>query len=69
MEQSPKFFPCTDSRISVELMMNADGFGGILAIAQQESEYWFSVGWFKTEAGAIRSAKRQLSRLGYTLNA
>lgn len=60
---------CTDSRISVTLMFNADGFDGILAVAEIDGEYWFSVGRFKTEAGAIRSAKKQLARLGYTLNA
>ena len=50
-------------------MINADGFGGILAVAKQENEYWFTIGWFKTEKGAIRSAKKQLARLGYELNA
>lgn len=60
---------CKNSNKAVELMMNADGFGGILAIATQENEYWFTVGWYKTENGAIRSAKKQLSRLGYELNA
>lgn len=54
---------------ALELMENADGFGGILAIATQENEYWFTVGWYKTEKGAIRSAKKQLARLGYELNA
>lgn len=60
---------CTDTSKSVTLMFNADGFGGILAVANQDREYWFTIGWFKTEAGAIRSAKRKLARLGYTLNA
>lgn len=50
-------------------MINADGFGGILAIAQQDGEFWFTVGWYKTEKGAIRSAKKQLANLGYELNA
>ena len=60
---------CKNSDKAVEFMMNADGFGGILAIATQDKEYWFTVGWYKTEKGAIRSAKKQLSRLGYELNA
>lgn len=60
---------CNNSNKAVELMMDADGFGGILAIATQENEYWFTVGWYKTEKGAIRSAKKQLARLGYELNA
>lgn len=50
-------------------MMNADGFNGILAVATQENEYWFTVGWYKTEKGAVRSAKKQLARLGYELDA
>ena len=60
---------CTDSRISVTLMFNADGFDGILAVAEIDGEYWFSVGWFKTEAGAVRSARRQFACHGYTLDA
>ena len=60
---------CTDTRKSVEMMFNADGFGGILVAAMQDGEYWFTIGWFETEAGAVRSAKRQLANLGYTLNA
>lgn len=60
---------CTDTRKSVTLMKDADGFGGILAVANEDGEYWFTIGWYKTEAGAIRSAKRQLAALGYTLNA
>ena len=60
---------CTDSRTSIEMMMNADSCGSILVVACQDGEYWFSVGWFKTEAGAIRSARRQLAALNYTLNA
>ena len=60
---------CTDSRISVNMMLNADSFGGILAVACIDDEYWFTIGWFKTEAGAIRSARRQLAGHNYTLNA
>lgn len=62
-----KTLTCTDPRISVNLMMDADGFGGILAIASLEDEYWFTIGWYKTEAGAIRSARKQLASHGYTL--
>ncbi len=58
-----------DSRISVDKMLNADGCGGILAVACIDGEYWFTLGWYKTQAGAIRSAKRQLASHGYTLNA
>ena len=64
-----KTITCTDTRISVVIMMNANGFDSHLVVAQIDGEYWFSVGWFKTEAGAIRSARRQLASLGYTLNA
>lgn len=60
---------CTDPRKSVQMMMDADSLGRILVAAMQEGEYWFTIGWYKTEAGAIRSAKKQLARLGYTLNA
>lgn len=69
MEQNRKQIFCTESRISVVIMTNADGFGTSLVIAEQEGEYWFTIGWYKTEAGAIRGAKKQLSALGYTLNA
>ena len=64
-----KTLTCTDNRISVTMMFNADGADGILAVAQIEGEYWFTLGWFKTETGAVRSARRQLSSHGYTLNA
>lgn len=50
-------------------MMNADGQGRILVCAQQDNEYWFTIGWYKTEAGAIRGARKQLAALGYELNA
>ena len=60
---------CKNSDKSVRFHENADGFGGILAIAQQDGEFWFTVGWYKTEKGAIRSAKKQLANLGYELNA
>ena len=64
-----KKISCTDTRISATLMFDADGFGGILVIAEIENEYWFTIGWFKTEAGAIRSARRQFAAHNYTLNA
>lgn len=60
---------CKDSSKSVEFMENADGQGRILAIACEDGEYWFTLGWYKTEAGAVRSARKQLAALGYTLNA
>ena len=60
---------CTDIRISATLMFNANGDGGILVVAEVENEYWFTIGWFKTEAGAIRSARRQFAAHNYTLNA
>ena len=49
--------------------MMADASGRILAAAMQEGEYWFTIGWYKTEAGAIRGARKQLAALGYELNA
>lgn len=51
------------------MMMDADTMGRILAVATQDGEYWFTLGWYKTEAGAVRSARKQLAALGYTLNA
>lgn len=60
---------CTDTRKAVEMMMDADTMGRILAVATQDGEYWFTLGWYKTEAGAVRSARKQLAALGYTLNA
>lgn len=53
--------------ISIEMIENADGFGGILTMALQDGEYWFTVGWYKTIANAKRGAAKQLARLGYTL--
>lgn len=52
--------------ISIEMIENADGFGGILTMALQDGEYWFTVGWYKTIANAKRGAAKQLARLGYT---
>lgn len=46
-----------------------DNDGSILAMAQQDGEYWFSIGYFKTLAGAKRSATKQMAALGYTFNA
>lgn len=48
------------------MIENADGFGGILTMALQDGEYWFTVGWYKTIANAKRGAAKQLARLGYT---
>lgn len=64
-----KTYNCKNSDKAVTFMFDADGQGRILAIATQEGEYWFSVGWYKTEANAIRASRKQLSALGYTLNA
>ena len=52
--------------ISIEMIENADGFGGILTMALQDGEYWFTVGWYKTIANAKRGAAKQLAKLGYT---
>ena len=52
--------------ISIEMIENADGFGGILTMATQYGEYWFTVGWYKSIANAKRGAAKQLARLGYT---
>lgn len=45
-----------------------DNDGSIIAIAQQDGEYWFSIGYFNTLAGAKRSAIRQMAALGYTFD-
>lgn len=60
---------CKNSNKSIYMMMNADGQGRILVVAQQEDEYWFTVGWYKSEKTAIRGARKQLAALGYELNA
>lgn len=63
-----KTLKCKNANKAVALMMNADGFGRILAIATEAGEYWFTVGWYKTEAGARRQAAKQMAALGYTLD-
>ena len=45
-----------------------DNDGSIIALAEQDGEYWFSIGYFKTLAGAKRSAIRQMAALGYTFD-
>ena len=45
-----------------------DNHTNIIAMAQQDGEYWFTIGYFKTLAGAKRSAVKQLAALGYTFN-
>ena len=62
------YITCTSSDKAVTFMPNADGFGGILAIASQDGEYWFTLGWYKTTAGAKRAAVKQLGALGYRFN-
>lgn len=46
-----------------------DGQGRILAAAMQDGEYWFTIGWYKSEKTAIRASVKQLAKLGYELNA
>ena len=55
-----------NTNIAIEMIENADGFGGILTMATQYGEYWFTVGWYKSIANAKRGAAKQLARLGYT---
>lgn len=62
-------YTCKNSTKSIDLHHDADTVGRILAVACQDGEYWFTIGWYKTETGALRSAKKQLARLGYELNA
>ena len=62
-----KTINCNNSSSKSVIFFENDG--SILAFAQQDGEYWFSVGYFKTLAGAKRSAVRQLAALGYTFNA
>lgn len=58
-------FEIQNTHISVELLENADGFGGILVMVLEYGEYWFTVGWYKTIATAKRGAAKKLARLGY----
>ena len=55
-----------NTNIAIEIIENADGFGGILTMATLYGEYWFTVGWYKTIANAKRGAAKQLAKLGYT---
>ena len=40
----------------------------IIVVAEQDGEYWFTIGHFKTLAGAKRSTIKQMARLGYTFD-
>lgn len=40
----------------------------IIVVAEQDGEYWFTIGHFKTLAGAKRSAVKQMARHGYTFD-
>ena len=68
MATNRKIYNSNNAHISVELMLNADGVGGILAIAVEDDEYWFTIGWYQTEKNALRAAGRRLADHGYTLN-
>lgn len=50
---------------SVSFFANGNNF---IAFAEQDREYWFTIGHFKTLAGAKRSAVKQMARMGYTFN-
>lgn len=62
-----KHINCNNSNSKSVVFFDNDG--SIIAIAEQDGEYWFSIGYFNTLAGAKRSATRQLAALGYTFNA
>lgn len=50
----------------VRFMQN--GINSIIVVALQDGEYWFTVGYYKTLAGAKRAAKKQFAALGYTFD-
>lgn len=52
---------------SVNFFSNNNG-ANIHAFAEQDGEYWFTIGSFKTLAGAKRSTVKQMTRLGYTFD-
>lgn len=60
---------CKNSDKGVTFMPNADGMGRIMAVATQDGEYWFSLGWYKTEAGAKRAAAKQMAAHNYEFDA
>lgn len=62
-----KTIVCNNSQRKSVVFFNNGGIN-ILAIAQQDGEYWFTIGHFNTLSGAKRSAKRQMLRSGYTFD-
>lgn len=41
----------------------------IMVFAIEEGEYWFTIGDYRTEAGAKRAATRVMAKYGYTFDA
>ena len=63
-----KKFTCKNSNSkTVEIMCDASG--RYLAAAMQDGEYWFTIGWYKSEKTAIRASIKKLAKHGYELNA
>lgn len=61
-----KHINCNNSNSKSVVFFDNDG--SIIAMAEQDGEYWFSIGYFKTLAGAKRSAIKQMAALGYTFD-
>lgn len=38
------------------------------AVKSRLTDYWFTIGYYKTIKGAVRSAKRQMQEHGYQFN-
>lgn len=38
------------------------------AVQSRLTDYWYTIGYFKTIKGAVRSAKRQMQEHGYQFN-
>jgi len=59
-----KSYKTKDGNHSISIHNNG---GSFLTIASQYGEYWFTVGTYKTEATALRHAKKSLARFGYEI--
>ena len=60
---------CTNSESkSVSFMFNGGNPNDIMVAAMQDGEYWFTIGWYKTEKGAKRAAIKSMKKHGYLLN-
>lgn len=59
---------CKNSNKSVTFFRNGGHNDCIMAFANQDNEYWFTIGTYKSLKNAKRAAKKQLGDHGYTFD-